>query len=271
VFYYDSTHADNSTYVGVTGSTPGKAVWDSNYVMVQHMNDNTTSTILGSTSVNYTGVKKGANEPVEAAGGVGKTQDFDGTDDYVSVADSASLSGLGPITVEAYYKQDVEELAGLVSKHQGTGTPEWSLLISTQLWFAAYNNADNYLLAIGTNDKSDGNYHYAAGIWDGTNAVSHIKVYADGALEALTTNLKVGTGATPHDGSHAVEFGRHYSSSQLDGKISETRISNIARSAAYIKANQYCWTDDLITFGTEQIAGGPMGSLANSLIAVGAI
>ena len=37
VLSYDSTWSDNSSYVGVTGSTPGKAVWDSNFVAVYHM------------------------------------------------------------------------------------------------------------------------------------------------------------------------------------------------------------------------------------------
>jgi len=89
--YYDSGQPDNSTWVGVTGSAVSQNVWDSNFVFVSHMNDGAdTSHIAVSTSVNTHAAKKGAAEPALATGGVGKGQDFDGTDDVVNVDDSAS-------------------------------------------------------------------------------------------------------------------------------------------------------------------------------------
>ena len=49
--YYDSTHVDNDSYVGDTTSTPAKAVWDSSFSAVYHMNDGAdTSHIYDSTS-----------------------------------------------------------------------------------------------------------------------------------------------------------------------------------------------------------------------------
>jgi hypothetical protein len=256
--YYDVTQADNSSYVGVTGSVPGKAVWDANFVMVMHMNDTTTSTITGSTSLNAAGVKKGANEPVQAAGGVGKTQDFDGTDDLVTVADSASLSSLGPLTVESYFNQDVQGFEALISKRAAADpNNEWNMELdaSGRLTLDIYStNIANRLDAAGTTDVSDTNYHYAAGAWDGVNAISHISLYLDGVIQVLTVDTKNGTGYTPHDGSYAVEIGRLAASNTycFDGKIAETRISNIARSAAWIKATNYSLKDDLVTFGTEE-------------------
>ena len=36
--YYDSAHADNTTYVGDTGDAPAQQVWDANFKAVYHMN-----------------------------------------------------------------------------------------------------------------------------------------------------------------------------------------------------------------------------------------
>jgi hypothetical protein len=49
------------------------------------MVDATTSTIKDSTSNNNDGTKKAANEPIEVTGKVGKAQDSDGVDDYISI------------------------------------------------------------------------------------------------------------------------------------------------------------------------------------------
>jgi hypothetical protein len=73
--YYGNSGASNQENVAGT--------WDDNYVAVYHMNDNTTSSILDSTSNNNDGTKKRANEPNEVTGQIGKAQDFDGSDDYL--------------------------------------------------------------------------------------------------------------------------------------------------------------------------------------------
>ncbi|HUV85445.1 MAG TPA: hypothetical protein VMV86_07035, partial [Methanosarcinales archaeon] len=39
--YYDNDHADNTTYIGYTNSTPAQSVWDSNFKAVHHMEDYT--------------------------------------------------------------------------------------------------------------------------------------------------------------------------------------------------------------------------------------
>ena len=65
--YYRSTDTAD-------GADPAN-VWDANFVMVQHMKDATTSTILDSTSNSNDGTKKAANEPVEATGKIYNGQD----------------------------------------------------------------------------------------------------------------------------------------------------------------------------------------------------
>ncbi len=258
--YYDDSQSDNSTYVGVVGSTAGKLVWntDGNYKAVWHMNDATTSTILDSTGVND-GAKDSANNPNQVAGGIGKAQDFNGTTNKITVADSASLSALSALTVETYFNSDAVNSSALISKRGAYdgNNEEWVLqFVSGVLAFVDLSTGtDNYLVSIGTTNLSDTTYHYGAASWDGTNAISHQKIYADGLPDELTTNSKSGTGAVPFDGNYAVEIGRQMvnNTTCFNGKQSEVRISNIARSAAYIKANQYCFTDALVTFGSAEI------------------
>ena len=74
--YYDPTQPDNTTWVGETGTTPAQNVWDS-----------PTQAILDSTSHANNGAKKGANEPQQVDGQIGKAQDYDGIDDLVTLPD----------------------------------------------------------------------------------------------------------------------------------------------------------------------------------------
>ncbi len=60
-------------------------VWDSNYAMVQHLKDTTTSSITDSTANANNGTKKASNEPVETAGKINKSQSFDDIDDYIAL------------------------------------------------------------------------------------------------------------------------------------------------------------------------------------------
>jgi len=94
---YDST-LDGSNWHSPTD------VWDSNYVMVQHMNDATTSTILDSTGYDNDGTKKAANEPIEATGKIGQAQDFDSGDDYISSTASSGISS--DYTISLWVKRD---------------------------------------------------------------------------------------------------------------------------------------------------------------------
>lgn len=82
--YYDSSHADNTTYIGDTNSTPAENVWDSNFKVVYHMADGADpSHVYDSTSNNNNGTKTAANEPNEVSGKVANAQDFDGNNDEI--------------------------------------------------------------------------------------------------------------------------------------------------------------------------------------------
>jgi nitrogen regulatory protein PII-like uncharacterized protein len=82
--YYGNSESGNQQNV--------EGVWDSNYVMVHHMGDISTSSINDSTSNSYDGIKKGANQPNMITGMFGEAQDFDGSDDYVNLSTYAGVA-----------------------------------------------------------------------------------------------------------------------------------------------------------------------------------
>jgi len=58
--YYDNTQPDNTTYVGNPNSTPAENVWDSNFMMVQHLYEGSGTTVGDSTVNDNDGTIYGA-------------------------------------------------------------------------------------------------------------------------------------------------------------------------------------------------------------------
>ena len=84
-----------------------ESVWDANYVMVQHLNEDPSVAapqMIDATSNNNDGTSGGSmtsGDLVDAQ--IGKGLDFDGINDYLSVADSASLGLTSSITIESWF------------------------------------------------------------------------------------------------------------------------------------------------------------------------
>jgi hypothetical protein len=245
--YYDVTHADNTSFVGITGSTPAEAVWDSNFKLVCHMNDNPdTSHIMDSTSNNNDGTKLGAGTPIEAMGQIGKAQNF-GVGHTITTPDSPSLDIVNALTIEAWFKHDV----GLGAEANG--------------WYGAIRKALAY--RFGWNGYTDGWSFY---IYSGTAIKSldttnkyvtadtdyyMVAVYDRNTLKIYQNNVEIGS-------KDVVNFDIDINASDLtvgaygnswDGLIDEWRISALNRSVAWRGASYQTQNDSLVTFsGVEQ-------------------
>jgi hypothetical protein len=90
--YYDKELTD-SVFIGVTGSDAGEKVWDDNFKLVCHMDDNPdTSSVMDSTSNDNDGTKSdGAGIPAETTGKIGKGQDFVGVNADITQGASPTL------------------------------------------------------------------------------------------------------------------------------------------------------------------------------------
>ncbi|MFG6605278.1 LamG-like jellyroll fold domain-containing protein [Sulfitobacter sp. 1A10445] len=181
---YDGIRSDYAT----TATYGAEAVW-SDYGLVSHLNDATTSTVKDSTANGNTGTKAAANNPIEATGQIGEGQDFDGSNDHIT-----------------YTYEEATNVAETVSFWiQTTKTtvtnPLWSVGTSDNLRASYLNNTTNdgkfivlYQNSSFTNRlRADTNADI--GIDDGTlhkvaftvdNATSDIQIYVDGVSVART-------------------------------------------------------------------------------------
>jgi len=224
-------------------------VWDANYKGVWHKKDITTSTINDSTVNANNGTKKAANEPIEADGKIGKAQDYDGTDDYISLGSGSSLNITGTaLTLETWVNLDVIEDEAIICKANSVGEApykQYSLEISnSKLWFGAdYDGtfaANNDTTAITTGWK------YVVVTYDGSN----VRFYIDGALSTSSSRTgNIGSHSTWELLFSGVNYSKTYG---IDGKMDETRISSITRSAAWIKASYNSGNDSLLIYGSEE-------------------
>jgi len=211
-------------------------VWDSNFVMVQHLRDETTSTTSDSTSNDNDGTKKGANEPLETTGGkMDGAQDFDGSDDYIGIADNDGLDHLAGegFTYTAWIKSDFLDSYRAVVTHRDPGSDAM-----VGLW--TFNNN-----ALHAEVKNDGRTSQASGdigvsLSTGTWYYVGLTRTNAGAIDVWHNGISYSLGTctgniTP---SEPLYIGRHSTAATqyFDGVIDEVRLSNIRRSDSWIAA-----------------------------------
>jgi len=261
--YYDSTHENNTDYIGIKGLAgrdgPRENVWDGNYKMVQHGADETTSTITDSTSNNNDGTKKGVNEPVEAAGKVGQGQDFDGVNDYISLAAHSTLNPeTGSFTVEAVAKSSGSAVSrDIVDNREGAANGEGYFLLlassSGTMKFAIEDHNGNQLIITSNSACFDGNYHHFVGVRD--VIADKLKVYFDGAPDA--NDVTDPTNSTVNSTTNVIIGQSPLLVNQFpfDDIIDELRISKAAapRTPEWIKATKASLWDELQTYEYDDI------------------
>jgi len=261
-------------YYGNTACSSQQSVagtWNSDYVMVQHMNDITTSTISDSTSYGNNGAKKAASEPTQIAGRIGYGQDFDGANDYVSITDATSLDVPTAFTLEYWIKPDTIPTATnsmpLCKYSDSTGGDQaYRLMINCEpsagiLDVFAAENSDpgNQFIYRESNARQFyvGNWYHVVGIWDGGSTPTALSEFINGSIIA-STGTERGNFVTLRNSAQPVRLGCGKSGASLtywyDGIIDEPRISKIARSSAWI-STEYNNTNSpstFMTFGNEQ-------------------
>jgi flagellin-like protein len=240
--YYDADHEDNE-YVGDSASVQAENVWDSNFKLVTHMNDNPdTSSIRDSTSNGNDGTKGSADNPTQTVGVSGKAQDF--SNDYILCGDDDSLELVDTLTLEAWVNPDSLFINSIVSR----GRSYWLLVLYGELTFYRFQEggAGSYLVAPG--DLPTGTFSHVAATYN-TSATKEVKLYVngqitfegslDGPIDSITDDLAIGTFP-------------EISLFQFDGTIDELKISDTIRSSAWIKATYETETDNLLTIGNQE-------------------
>jgi hypothetical protein len=213
-------------------------VWDSNFVMVQHMGTSLSdSTINGNDGTN--------NGSTVVDGFNGKARSFDGSNDYIQITENTTLNS-SEYTVTLLSKLNVD----LAS--QPSSFPTLFSKIDGKSGYSAYYSAPSntlvHLFGGGANneytiDTTITDYNTYSFLHNGTYG----KTFNNGSLKD-TAEVSHTTGSGDmligcYEGT--VDF--------INARIDEVRISNIARSDAWIKAddaNLRTW--DLQSIGVEE-------------------
>jgi len=260
--YFDNDHADNTDYIGVSGSAgrngPRENVWDANHVMVQHMADETTSTITGSTSNDKDGTKEGANKPAEATAQIGLGQHFeDTTSDNISFGDDSDFE-LQTYLIEGWLKRDViDDEHMLVSMQYQAAATEG--LCGVSFWIGSDNklkianaiaNSFENFISDGTYENT-GVYYYLAATKTGTT----VKMYVNGAEVDSDTLSNATIDYTTGETKRTAIGARWHAGSGwkglCDGLEDEIRVSDSIRSVAWIKANYNFGIDNVLSWGDK--------------------
>jgi len=228
-----------------------KNVWDSNHKGVWHLNE-TSGTHYDSTSNDNDGTPNGGVTQ-DATGPMNGADGFDGSDDYVNCGQDASLNiTAASITIEGWINMDADPGDGnwydCISKPTynfylgGTATDVTTLCA----WFTI-GGLNKDIWGKGDIDINPGNDTYCVVTYDGTD----VKAYVNGQLDytelmsgsiddSATDDLIIGAFSSP--------------AGYFDGIIDEVRISNIARSADWIKTcyNNQSSPSTFHSVGSEQ-------------------
>jgi len=264
--YYDNSHADNVARVGVPNDAVVQSVWDGNFQDVDHMKDGASNaSTYDSTSNNNDGTKKGANEPIEAAGMVGDAQDFDGVNDYVDVPDNfQTATG----SVEVLFKVDTDEVDQVqlfsISRNADAVTTQFSVALEQRNDILARGVlASVYVDGVRQwqidvpksiyDPKTDFNYHHVEVSQDGVEPVLYLDgvavgtfftdldktVWLDDLYAAVSVADTCTIGSRKTDGTYSGLF---------SGKIDEVRVSDTCRLESWVDASYDTAWDDFVDY-----------------------
>lgn len=261
--YYVSNLTDTILYIYYDNSQNGTEynvpanVWDQNFVMVQHMNDNSTTTILDSTLNNIDGTKTGANQPIEDEGIIGSGQNFSSGNYGINAGDVLDVNASESVTVEGWIKtNDYTAINFLVCKGGidgaiAVGNEGYGLRITGNRFRAQAKDSDESLTDIDTvNAVNDVWFYVVTRVNRVTNELS---LFKNGVIDVSP----VGT-ATLGDMTNAknLKIGAYATNDaygSVDGVLDEIRITigvgnEGVRSESWILVNYETQTDDFVYY-----------------------
>ncbi len=197
------------------------------------------------------------NGPTWTTGQIGGAVDFDGTNDYITVADADALDITGNLTFSAWIKADTYPSAGsyrtLVTKGSfGIPAVNYSIRLygantsDQRLDFGYYASAATQELYGGTNITT-GTWYHVAVIYD--DAANVLNLYVNGAKESTTTLSGSPTTNSLAANTYALDVGQQGGTYNFDGQIDELRLYNRTLSADEISQLYRLTTPTLVDTG----------------------
>jgi hypothetical protein len=172
------------------------------------------------------------NGPAWTTGGkYGGAINFDGVNDSVRVADSASLDLGRTGTVEAWVKLDtLSRWQSVLAKGSANSDPSHNYAIelsSSNRWLCILGNGTSYITLQSASVATYNRYYHVACVWDGTTA----QLYIDGALSVSSSQL-----VTPAGNAAPLSIGQFGGDvDRFDGVIDEVRVYGRGLSQAEVQ------------------------------------
>ncbi len=203
--------------------------------------DEGTGTSAADSSVNATTALTLTNGPTWTTGQVRSAIDFDGTDDYATTADTATLDfgDTDDITITGWFNRTTSfnTVDTVVAKRNSNTAADIGYIINIDnttdlIALEVSDGTDEYSVTSATSFTSAGWHHFAF-VWDQDSA-TNVEVYIDGRDDNGT---KTGTIGNIGDISNAVAFrlgAESDNGNPFDGLIDEVRVYDRALSLAEI-------------------------------------
>lgn len=255
--YFDKDVSDNA----LVGDDPNDAatnnVWDSNYMMVQHLQGASYTAIDDSSSNNndVTTVDHDPdfNQPAKIGNGVHLDRI---SDEWLGVADANTLDGFSEATWEYWFSTDTIPITNDKRMQFGKYNPT----SNQRSWaFSLYNNSGtvmlHFLASTGGTSGITNTYTWNPSVdtlyqitlrWDSSTATTPV-LYINGEAKSWTSSATI-TSAL-YNSTDPLYIGSYYETQQHDGFFDEMRISNLDRGAEYVIANYLTQTDAFVTWG----------------------
>ena len=253
---------DNTAYVGLTGSTPAQTVWDSSYSLVLHMSQDPSGgagSILDSTSNGFDMTPGGTMTSGDLVdSGFGKALDFDGSDDNLTRADDnlLDIATSDSFTIEAYFNCSTTGRNDCLTDKRTSPGIGYILGVKTTTNYANFylrDSGGHIVDNLGTTALTrDGTtYYLAAGRLDRSTNLSSL--FLNDSKDSTDLSTSTIGNCSNTNSLYMADNSMSSSWTNFLGKISEYRISKIARSDAWIKANYYNLSGLLISKSNTQI------------------
>ncbi|MDG1223919.1 MAG: LamG domain-containing protein, partial [Candidatus Marinimicrobia bacterium] len=201
-----------------------------------NFNDGEASTLTDVSGNGNHGTINGAtwrNEVPPEIGG-NNSLSFDGSIDYVSIADNQSLTSTSVMTISAWFKKvSGSGWMSIVGKGTSDANEEYVLmLMDDQVYFDVGQGGGPYIQQSATIDSET--WHHIAAVHTRSNGTSMLKVYLNGEDVGGTT---IGATSTPNDNSHPLTIGSRFSTPNalFNGQIDDVRIWNDALDGQQIQ------------------------------------
>jgi hypothetical protein len=229
-------------------------VW-SDYKGVWHLNEvvsdeSTSATHYDSTSNHNNGTQHNNND---TTGKIGRGQDFDGDDDYISVPSNASLQPTTALTLSGWIKLrsfgSGDDVDPILRKGEDNNN-NYQLIVDDGKAQLVLDGGDGDTI-LGSTTLSANSWYYIVGTWQ---SGGQRRVYLNGVQNGSTGSF---TGPIGTD-TRALYMGGRASNDYSDSTLDEVRISKTYHSAQWIQTeyNNQNNPANFIIVGLETAGGG---------------